>query len=375
MLRRCLEKEEASHAQGVSTDTFRSNEPASPGSPEPLLQTKGIQKSGLNPKAAPYTPKSHNSVNLASGNAYKPMVRTASHNDLRDELAESITGYRKHIITKTSDEDYSTASWSTMSVEKNKKASKKQPILTPAAEQTTTPNISSVARIITNTIGSLKLHARKVTGAEDIANPDLDDLVSQSTRAEHWSTSSYHTTSQGLPEDEELPPAQFSLDFDLPLESLLKPIKKSTYQPITQQTVQEFLANATWEEPGVSPPVEPQWTSRVVPSNPVNSKRHASDSDKFLEGLVQVGQGHVQCSEPTADVGRRSRLERYPGREIVYEHYAKDVTPSYTEHFYVKVKRIRTQSSNPPFWYLNRLRQGSAPIEEAQVPPKTKVRP
>lgn len=240
-------------------------------------------------------------------------------------------------------------------------------------------DIASVVRSLSNAMDSLQLHTSKATAEGGSENLDADDAASQNTPGEYWSVSSYHTTSHGPPADEEVPPPEFPPEFELPVESLLKPIKKSTYEPITQDSVQRFLADASWQNGTLPPHEETQWTSKRVPLEPVPIGRRQSERDRFLENIQQLRPSGGQRLEQSME--DRSRLERYPGSEIVYQHFSREFfNDHYLEHVYVKVKRISTQNTNPPVWYFRRHRQNSGRGEAAEAleaplrrPPTTKV--
>jgi len=333
----------------------------------------------LNPRACPYTPK-------VPGYAVGKKVQHVWANGLTSDIRPSKTAAEEpgaHCKQKTKEpvqeltamgypsseilENEQEEKGSSTSDSNSSQSTAQQAYRAQAAGSQKPPvlDLVSVARMISEAAGSLELHARKITEAGASILSEGDEVASQNTLAEYWSVSSYHTTSHGPPQDEDLPPAEFTPDFELPLESLLRPIKKTTYQPITQEEVQNFLAEATWKGPESSPTPEARWTSKQIPLEPVLERRHYPDNDRFLEGLQQEQEQQEQLSAE-----RRSRLERYPGNEAVFEHYSEElVNEEYTSHLYVNVKRISTQSTNPPVWYAPHRPRASDQAGGHQNPP------
>lgn len=211
---------------------------------------------------------------------------------------------------------------------------------------------------------------------------NFDDAASLNTRNEYWSISSYRTKSHKSEQDvnesvdEIISPHDKSGDFSLPLESLLKPIKKNTYDPINQESVQKFLDGATWEaEPSVEPN-ETLWTAKTLPlqsvEQPVGVLLGSSivaeapitrQRDRFLESIEASSNNQGVVLASGRNTLRRSRLQRYPGSETVYTEYMREDVTGEGEHR-VFIQRISTQSTNPPEWYLRHRRQESQPQQE-----------
>jgi hypothetical protein len=232
------------------------------------------------------------------------------------------------------------------------------------------------ASINTSNLPSLQGLLNDVSGYFLSPIPPDDDAMSTNTRNEYWSISSFHTRTP--PDDDEIPPDN-SPDFVLPLDSLLKPMKKSTYKPVKQSTVQEFLAQGAWKAAPEEPEPETLWTKKV-PLVPVTGVvgdidgiapplKPPCEHDPFLESIQDLKQ----------DPQRRRRINRYPGNEISYTGYMReDVYEQYTEH-HVYVKRISTQSTTPE-WYRRSRHEKAAPPESMKptpepVKPTHKVRP
>jgi hypothetical protein len=244
-----------------------------------------------------------------------------------------------------------------------------------------------------NSVGPI---VRSTDAARDSSN--VDDAASLNTRNEYWTISSYRTRSQSPPsewggiesvDDRSFPiPPDLSGDFTLPLESLLKPMKKNTYSPVNQENVQKFLDGATWQ---AEPPVEQKetlWTAKklpllpmeqpvgVLPGSPVvGATPTPRQQDRFLES-IEVARSHSygNVAGPERGVMRRPRLQRYPGRETVYTEFMRhEITDANTYH--ISIQKISTQTSNPPTeWYRRQhhrdgnIHQETAAAGKVEIP-------
>jgi hypothetical protein len=184
-----------------------------------------------------------------------------------------------------------------------------------------------------------------------------DDAASLNTRNECWSISSFHSRTAALEDgdkssDEDLPPPPEEFpDFELPVHSLMKPIRKNTYHPIMQGDVNQFLESATWHADSVEES-GPVWTAKNIPIQPVEiasaTVRSDRQRDRFLESIERMGRNGEEAWNFVSDVGRRTRMERNPSSETFYAGYVREENPGYTEeHFIRRVTRISTQSTNP----------------------------
>jgi hypothetical protein len=201
---------------------------------------------------------------------------------------------------------------------------------------------------------------------EDQSN---SDIASVNTRNELWSISSFHTRCP--PEDSDKasnsPPPDLAPDFELPLDCLLKPMKKSTFAPVPQEETTRFLEMATWQLTTSTPPTaETLWTAKNLPLQPVElgGGKSVASHDPFLESIESSKRNdvHAQFRET-----RRRRVNQYPGRETTYTQYMKEDRDSgYTETQWTFVRRISTQSTNPPDRYPRQRRQ-SEMIEQPEV--------
>ena len=209
----------------------------------------------------------------------------------------------------------------------------------------------------------------------------LDDLSAHGTNFidsnEFWSVSSFHSKTQVIEEKIDIlddtipsPPLKSYENFNLPVESLLKPMKKSTYHPIEQGDVQKFLADAGWKaESSTQQPVSKGglWTEKKVPLRPIKLgsshpvaaatvKPSNTQDDKFLEGV----------GKSVARIPVRQRRE-------CFSTYIDGYTYTLGEnHEAVKdyVKKISTQNTNPPIWHRHRLEQQRAVLITTEVPAK-----
>jgi hypothetical protein len=215
-------------------------------------------------------------------------------------------------------------------------------------------------------------------GANFIASNELandrssvaDDGASVNTRNEYWSVSSFHSKTHifedgnEISEDAVPPPLpELYQDFELPIESLLKPMKKSTYNPIFQEDVQKFLAAGAWgPRPSTEQPKEGLWTAKKVPLQPVK---------------VSVGSVSVDTPKPQKD-GFLESFDTF-GADIevrqteFFTKYMDSYTYTLSENVVAtmdQVRKINTQNTNPPDWYLRRLEQQRAIGTKSAVTPK-----
>jgi hypothetical protein len=190
-------------------------------------------------------------------------------------------------------------------------------------------------------------------GAKDPLNdrsPD-NNPTSRTTKAQYRSVSAVCPS-----EEEKTAPTESLSAFEHSLDLLSKPIKKNTYQPLTQERVQFFYAETGWKNSDWVTPAEARWNRKEIPLAAVREQRYHAETDGFLECL-QPPQ-YAQNNDVRSMVGSRSRLNRYPGNEVVFEPRPEEYTEDeYASQFYVKVKRINTQSSNHPIWYFYQHRQ------------------
>jgi hypothetical protein len=203
-----------------------------------------------------------------------------------------------------------------------------------------------------------------------------DDAASINTRNEYWSISSFHTRTPPTGDSDKASIAETNPplpdeapDFPLPLDSLLKPMKKSTFTPVPQKVMEEFLERAKWKH--TAPTSETHgttghWTAKKLPLQPVDfsGEKRVVTRDPFLESIAgRGGEGRMMR-------GRRSRLNQYPGRETTYTEFMKEEENrnlGIYELEYMYVKRISTQSTNPPDWYLRQRRESTKGVREEEV--------
>lgn len=207
-----------------------------------------------------------------------------------------------------------------------------------------------------------------IRGANFIASNGLandrssaaDDGASVCTRNEIWSISSFHSKTHVLDDlnenvDDSIPPPlpDSYPDFELPIDSFLKPMKKSTYNPIFQEDVQKFLDAAAWNVAGTAEqPKKGLWAGKKVPLRPVQGGVGAvsmqaakSQKDHFLQSVGTLG----------ADVQFRQKG--------FFTKYMDSYTYTLSEDFIATVdhvKKINAQTINPPDWYVKRLGQRPA---------------
>jgi hypothetical protein len=222
--------------------------------------------------------------------------------------------------------------------------------------------------------------------AKESCNPD--DAASLNTRNDYWSISSIRSPPSNYEPNDIAdggiipPPLESPDDFTLPLDTLLKPIKKNTYGPVNQENVQKFLAGAQWH---AGPPIdqnETLWMAKHHPLQPVEQTIGVSlaspevvepaaprQRDRFLES-IEASRRNSQLADATGhdqDGLRRSRFERYPGRETVYTEYMREDITEHTQQR-VFIQKISTQSTNPTDRYIRYLRQERIATQESVIP-------
>jgi len=256
------------------------------------------------------------------------------------------------------------------------------------------------------------LDQRKVHGSTDASA--AEDAASLNTRNEIWTISSFRTNKSILSGadaesilDIAVPPdVPDDEDWSLPLESLLKPIKKNTYGQIVQEQVQEFLAGSLWgAESSEEEKNETLWTAKRVPCRQVDqpvgadtvplageagdiprgpmeppSSRDAVDP--FLESIVDREENGGRPNRWTRPARPRKlndnwRGRQYPGSTVVYSksEFYGERTAGNTRHR-VYIKQLGTQSPTPD--YYRRHRQNSnLPLGHARplLPAKVEVPP
>ena len=230
------------------------------------------------------------------------------------------------------------------------------------------------------------LDERRAHRSNDASPPD--DRASLNTRNETWTISSFHTNKSTLSDadgdsilDIAVPPdAPDDEDWSLPMESLLKPIKKNTYGQIAQERVQEFLAGAVWgAESSEHQKKETLWTAKGVPCRQVDhpvgadavllttedgditqcamEARCSPDMvDPFLESIENGGRPN-RWIRPTGPRRLREtwRERQYPGPTVLYseaEFYGEHKTGDARHRVYIK--QLSTQSPTPDYYRRHR---------------------
>jgi hypothetical protein len=204
-----------------------------------------------------------------------------------------------------------------------------------------------------------------------------DDAGSVNTRSEYWSISSFHTRSPPAGDSDKASIAETNSplpdeapDFPLPLDSLLKPMKKHTFTPIPQKVMEEFLEMAKWKHTASTSETQGaagHWTAKKLPLQPVDrvsGEERVVRRDPFLESIEASGGGRRMAR------GKRSRLDQYPGRETTYTEFMKeeeDRNSGVYEVEYMYVRRISTQSTNPPDWYLRQRGQSTQQERKEEI--------
>lgn len=231
---------------------------------------------------------------------------------------------------------------------------------------------------------------RSISGSNDAErnSTDVDDADSMNTRNEYWSVSSFRTKTQASDSDENdfsdwlvPPPTDGGNDFILPLDSLDKPIKKNTYSPVKQRTVEQFLEAATWRAEPTEEEKETLWgAKKKLPLKPVEelagspvpafaqpefARHRDSHRDLFLQSIQAAERADQQ--PPAGHERRRNRLDRYPGMETVYSEFMREDAITGNR---LSVKMISTQTTNPPERRLrSRLQAEAQPAVAAPFPP------
>jgi len=230
----------------------------------------------------------------------------------------------------------------------------------------------------------------------------LDEAASLGTRNETWTISSFRTNKSILSNadpdsilDIPVPPdAPVDEDWSLPLESLLKPIKKNTYGQIVQERVEEFLAGAVWgAESSEQEKNETLWTAKRVPCRQVDHPIGADAVSLTAEDEdITRGPMEARCSRDVVDPflesieddgGRRNRWTRstrpgrlretlreqqYPGATVLYseaEFYGEHKTGNARHRVYIK--QLSTQSPTPDYYRRHR-RNTNIPSGQANIP-------
>lgn len=227
-------------------------------------------------------------------------------------------------------------------------------------------------------LDELSARGANFIGSKEFANDRssvADDGASVNTRNEYWSVSSFHSKTQviekgiDLLDDTILPPSLESYeDFDLPVESLLKPMKKSTYNPIEQGDVQRFLADAGWKaESSTEQPKGGLWTEKKVPLQSVElGSSHTVDA-------ATVKSSNTKKDQFLASVGKSVARGPFGQRREFFSTYMDGYTYTLSENRMATidhVKKISTQSTNPPIWHRHRLEQQRAVLTTTVEPAK-----
>lgn len=232
-------------------------------------------------------------------------------------------------------------------------------------------------------------HLRSIPRSTDAIShqsSSADDAASLNTRNEHCSISSYCTKTQSDDGDERMDGVpsvlpELSPDFVLPINSLLKPIKKNTYNPISQENVAKFLAGTTWHAEAPIDEDKSMWTAKKLPLEPValvspsvTTVQLGHQRDRFLES-IQVTR--TDQTHPPQNI-QRDRLHRYPGPETVYSEYMREemIDEASYETLYIKrVHRIDTQNTDFDLRQRQRETVTKECIPTLLQPPMQKVHP
>jgi hypothetical protein len=191
-----------------------------------------------------------------------------------------------------------------------------------------------------------------------------DDSASFNTRNEWWSVSSFHSRTAYFEDgnrsaDEDLPPPPDGfIDFELPFDSLSKPIKKSTYHPIIQDGVLQFLESANWQSHPIDEDSGPVWTDENTPRQRIDigiassseSQQAERTRDRFLESIEVMRSNEQETLHLVANGARRNITETNPLSGAFRAGSLARTTPSYTEeHIFTRRLVINTQAT--PEWY------------------------
>jgi hypothetical protein len=254
--------------------------------------------------------------------------------------------------------------------------------------------LRDILAYIRNDLGERAAH-RSNDAAMGATSADIDDsAASINTRNETWTISSFRTNKSFRSDpnadsifDSVVPPdTPYNEDWSLPLESLLKPIKKNTYSPITQDQVQQFLAGAKWaDEPSEQEKNETLWTAKTVPLRKVEQRsdtspwvdegdipRRPGDVDLFLESIEDKGEAEPpnQCMRhyrPRTS-SESSRERQYPGPTVLYaeaEYFGERLAGDTRHRVYIK--QLSTQSPTPD--YYRRHRNSNVAAGATVLPP------
>lgn len=245
--------------------------------------------------------------------------------------------------------------------------------------------------------------SRRVADRSNDASAADDDASSLNTRLEIWTISSFRS-GKPVPTDPNAdsvydvvcpPDTLDDQDWSLPLDSLLKPIKKNTYGPVHQGQVSEFLEEAKWgaesekEKPAKEEKQDDLWTAKRIPCHLVDYPPGAESLDDqdilrdleysgspthidpFLESIEdKEGRLHHWPPPRPRRFSESSRELQYPGPTVLYEgEYFGESTSGATSHR-VYIKQISTQSPTPDYYLRRRGPQNpTVPPAHATVPP------
>jgi hypothetical protein len=206
-----------------------------------------------------------------------------------------------------------------------------------------------------------------------------DDSASLNTRNEWWSVSSFHSRTAHFedgdrPADEDLPPPppEGFPDFELPFDSLLKPIKKSTYHPIIQDGVLQFLESANWQTHPTDEDSGPVWTAKHIPLQRVDvgiaatseSRQPERQGDRFLESIEVIRRNEQEALQLVSNGARRNITERDSLRGAFRPSLTGN-NPSYTEEHIITSQVVITQTT--PEWYLRHRHHQSLTVHSQDL--------
>ena len=207
-----------------------------------------------------------------------------------------------------------------------------------------------------------------------------DDSASLNTRNEWWSVSSFHSRTAHLEDgnrsaDEDLPPPPEGFpDFELPFDSLLKPIKKSTYHPIIQDGVLQFLESANWQSHPIDEDSGPVWTAKNIPRQRVDvgiastseSQQAERQRDRFMESIEVMRRNEQEALQLVSNGARRNITETNPLSGVFRAGPLTRNNPSYTEeHIFTRRLVINTQAT--PEWYLRQRHHQSLTVHSQDL--------
>jgi hypothetical protein len=253
--------------------------------------------------------------------------------------------------------------------------------------------------------------ARRAADRSNDASAADDEASSLNTRLEIWTISSFRS-GKPVPTDADAdsvhdlvcpPDTLDDQDWSLPLDSLLKPIKKNTYGPVHQGQVSEFLEEAKWgaepekEKPAKEEKDDALWTAKRIPSQMVDYppgaeslddqdilpdpeySRRPTNGDPFLES-IEDKEGRLNDWPPPRPrrFSEGSRELQYPGPTVLYEgEYFRESTSGATSHR-VYIKQISTQSPTPDYYLRRRPGPQNPPGPPARataLPPQPEIPP